>query len=490
MMVPKCFLSSSPPPSSRVRKGKDHRSGTPSSMQWRECEKEENVVKSTPLLVSTALSSAASTSIVIPTRTHRRALRQRQGRSDVTQCNCSRPEKMPYKHDPQALPPALGALLALTSIPPPSTRNGVERHRKCRRHDQKLSSAYVLQVGELSAGDSEAVTGFTSSSLEILFGAPDDAEVLAAPDSDLVRTSEETVRSSSSDSIPSLENDSESTASSYTPSTPGQGSRRVSVEKRRKTLSSPRAQECAHDHPLLTPIFEPDICWKGGSTDIGKARVTTPPRPPNSLFKSNLTASLRALKSAARSFSSFTAPVVPHYESLTRSMLAIQPHTTDDRRPLPACEPPGPVLRRYLNPIGASPAELHMHSCYFNGRRSDLPCKFSVQLQTYRRSTAASTKATSPPVFLSPYIDGREAGQGTAQAATAPEIRQREPRENSDFLRIIVLEMNMRREGKLPDNAKGKARLWLPPRAPGQRQSRHDGHVPNRWISRAPGLEA
>jgi len=58
--------------------------------------------------------------------------------------------------------------------------------------------------------------------------------------------------------------------------------------------------------------------------------------------------------------------------------------------------------------------------------------------------------------------------------------RQREPRENRDFLRVLVAEMNMRRAGKLADGkceggkgeagkgeggkrAGGKAALWLPP---------------------------
>jgi hypothetical protein len=41
--------------------------------------------------------------------------------------------------------------------------------------------------------------------------------------------------------------------------------------------------------------------------------------------------------------------------------------------------------------------------------------------------------------------------------------RQREPRENRDFLRVFVCEMNMRKSGKLSDEAVGHARLWLPP---------------------------
>lgn len=488
-MVPRCFLYSSPaPPSSRRRNGKDLRSGTLPLTQLREGEKEEGVVKSTPLSVST---NGSSRPIVIPTRSRSKALRQHHGPSAVTQCNSNPLETSPYKHDPEALPPALGTLLAVTSIPHPSQRSSVERHRKCRRRHQKQTPAQGLQVGELRAGNSGFATGFTSSSLEILLGAPDElGEAHAAPRSALMCTSEQTARSHSSDSIPSLENDNESTASSSTPSTPGPSSRRVSVEKRQRALSSPRAQECALDHPLLSSISEPDRWWSEFTdrTATLKALVTTPPVPPKSLLKSNLTAGLRVLKSAARSFSNFTAPVVQHDENLTRSMLVIQPHATDDRRPLPSGEPPDPVLRRYLNPVGASPAELHMHSCYFNSRhRSDLPCKFSVQLQTYRRSTAVPKKATSPPVFLSRYVAGPEAGQEAAQANTAPEIRQREPRENGDFLRVIVMEMNMRREGKLAENAKGKARLWLPPRAPCQRQSRHDGDVRKRWISQVPG---
>jgi hypothetical protein len=42
--------------------------------------------------------------------------------------------------------------------------------------------------------------------------------------------------------------------------------------------------------------------------------------------------------------------------------------------------------------------------------------------------------------------------------------RQREPRENSDWLRILVLEMNMRRSGKFSEEAVSHARVALPPR--------------------------
>ncbi|KAK3061131.1 hypothetical protein LTS18_006956, partial [Coniosporium uncinatum] len=68
----------------------------------------------------------------------------------------------------------------------------------------------------------------------------------------------------------------------------------------------------------------------------------------------------------------------------------------------------------------------------------------------------------------------------------------REPRENSDFLRVIVLEMNMRRSGKLDGKAGGRAKVWLPPRKMGggggggiggaQESGRRRGSVPRRWV--------
>lgn len=480
-MVPRCFLYSSPQPLPSGRRNRKHLpSVLPSLLQSRERMEEEDVVKSIAPSVSTVLSGAPSRPMAIPTRSHPKALRRHHGRTAFTQC-CSNPvEMIGRKHDPEALPPAVAALLAVTSIPPPIKPGSLGRHWQTDRRSQKQIAAYGSHVDELCARDSERMTGYTLSSLDLLLRPPDELEGGIASTS----TSEETARSLSSESIPSLENDDESTASSSAPSTPGRGSRKIGVEKRPRALSSPRAQDCALDHPLLSPISEPDTLWNGeftGRPDVSKPRLATSPVPPRSLFKSNLTASLRVLKSAARSFSNFTAPVVQQDGNLTRSTLAIQPHTTDDRRPIPSFEPPDPVLRRYLNPICASPAELHMASGYFVDSGSDIPCTFSIQLQTYRPSTAISKKATSPPVFLSPDLNVREPG------TPPPEARQREPRENSDFLRIVVMEMNMRRKGKLADDAKGKARLWLPPRPPCPRQSRLDSEVPNRWISVAPG---
>ena len=68
-----------------------------------------------------------------------------------------------------------------------------------------------------------------------------------------------------------------------------------------------------------------------------------------------------------------------------------------------------------------------------------------------------------------------EAGRALAGATG---VRQREVRENGDFLRVVVLEMNMRREGKLE---MGRAKIWLPPRQVSS-ASEEEGKVPKRWV--------
>lgn len=77
-------------------------------------------------------------------------------------------------------------------------------------------------------------------------------------------------------------------------------------------------------------------------------------------------------------------------------------------------------------------------------------------MQTYSTSLKPNPGAGS---------DGQDAS-GPAPHASSPAARPREVRENGDFLRVIVLEMNMRRRGKLSDTAHGKAKLILPPRQP------------------------
>lgn len=100
-----------------------------------------------------------------------------------------------------------------------------------------------------------------------------------------------------------------------------------------------------------------------------------------------------------------------------------------------------------------------------------------IQMQTYTRSRTAKkgNRRSMDP--------NSEAGR--ALNSSNPAVRQREPRENSDFLRVIVLEMNMRRGGKLDAKAQGRARIWLPPRKGGRDDDEialGAGRVPERWV--------
>jgi hypothetical protein len=129
--------------------------------------------------------------------------------------------------------------------------------------------------------------------------------------------------------------------------------------------------------------------------------------------------------------------------------------------------------RRYLNPIPLTfeeweaPFQQALHAPYLAEAVADAP---TIQMQTYsrgRRRGGGSKRGTPSP--------SSEAGR----ALLGPEsARQREVRENSDFLRVVVLEMNMRRQGKLET---GRAKIWLPPREVSPFSAK-TGKVPKRWV--------
>jgi hypothetical protein len=181
------------------------------------------------------------------------------------------------------------------------------------------------------------------------------------------------------------------------------------------------------------------------------------------------------MKSAAKSFSNFTAPSVPPDDLLTRSLLS--PLFASEMRPKDMEGLPSAALRRYLNPqpSATSPAELSMQlhsSLLLDDTDTDAPM---IQMQTYERRARSSSRRRKNDPFS-------EAGRALS---SQPAVRQREPRENSDFLRVIVLEMNMRRVGKLDAKAVGRARIWLPPRksTANSTPSSHRSQTPERWIS-------
>ncbi|KAI4134373.1 MAG: hypothetical protein LQ347_001574 [Umbilicaria vellea] len=415
---------------------------------------------------ATAPPTTSSQPVVIPTRTsglHRR----KQSVVSVSEW----PDKRVTAHNPDALPPAVAALLAVTSLP--SSKYG-PRQRRQRESAGRSPSRQVL-LGFDTDDIRLSLSSLSPRSWDVLLSPPQNLdEDKTSASSVTTREQILSVRSISIDSMPSLSSDLDSASSVSAPSTPV---RPLTNDRRQRGVSSPRPENCVLDHPLL-PTQECELSDKTIAADTKTldpdiAMAVTPTR---SSFKSNLTASLRVLRSAARSFSIFTARTPQRDDFLTRSILSISPRFTDERRPQASAEPPDPALRRYLNP-SIKPAELQI----FHGHgRSQKVCDeptASIQLQTYQRTSKPSKKASAPPVFLSCQYNNE-----TPVEMTSSSPRQREPRENCDFLRVIVLEMNMRRSGKMSESVPGKARLWLKPRQIERRQERDNHGIPQRWI--------
>ena len=282
-------------------------------------------------------------------------------------------------------------------------------------------------------------------------------------------------RSLSGDSMPSLDNDSESPESASHPSTPGnRASRR---DRRLTSLSASLVEECGLDHPLspsnnASKVNDTDTAPASIIDDLSP-NISMPVPPSRSSFKSNLTASLRVLKSAAQSFSNMA---VQRDEFLTRSILSISPQYTDERRPVLSEDIPDPALRRYLNPVMASPSELHFHCRHSTRHAGHDQCTISIQLQTVTRADPPGRNATSPRIFV-PNSSNVLGSVSTAHDPPHP----RQLRANSDFLRVIVLELNMRKAGKFNEGPQGRARYTLPARHPSKPEEMGPNGVPRRW---------
>ncbi|KAK7516283.1 hypothetical protein IWZ03DRAFT_312141 [Phyllosticta citriasiana] len=390
--------------------------------------------------------------------------------------------RKPTPHNPEAMPPAVAAILAVTSIPPPR-RHGSSRRR---RNDRPISIDELFEGWR--AEDKELSPGSFGSPLDILLERPDDCDtddsfsLGESISKGQESTSPRSVSSGSFASVPDLDED-RSVLSWSSPSTPRSSSLSRRERRKERPFSSPPKEECPH-HPLMhygfaeeelppLPVIEDKVERKKSSSSL------------RSTFTSNLTASFQVLKSAAKSFSNFTAPSVPPDDLLTRSILS--PRFTSEMRPKDFEGTPDPALRRYLNPststMPTSPTELtqQLHEALIHGLPVDEPSDAPmIQMQTYERRSRSQSRGRRGQSSA----DATEAGR----ALSPPGVRQREPRENSDFLRVIVLEMNMRRGGKLDSRAVGRARIWLPPRKTGARGTDVDdddadaGRVPLRWV--------
>ncbi|RVX75048.1 hypothetical protein B0A52_01325 [Exophiala mesophila] len=370
----------------------------------------------------------------------------------------------------------------------------------------------LLSEDFLSPSDGTLSASWSNPQFEGLFGNIDgfmDNQMIVG--SQGLDTGIMTTRSLSSESMPSLASpDDFSTSGLPSPAT----LKSPSDHKLRQMASS---EDCSSEHPLLQDPTDEDDEVAGTTTpELALSPLKHSNRKPFMQekrpisFKSSLTASLKALRSAAQTVSNIatTPPLIQPDEFLGASVFDFKPELTDDRRPPPSNAPPSAAMRRYLNPRSMiqpdSPAQLHFwldekpvpgapakadgkqkskakkkHPNQPSGTPRTKPPRNRiaqlppiVQLSTCIPSTVRTAHASSPPTWLDPdgtpsnkyraaqilaWTNGGEGGKLECQP------RPREPRDNRDFLRTYVCEANMRRCGKLKEEAVGHAKLWLPP---------------------------
>ncbi|KAK1242048.1 hypothetical protein MKX07_000034 [Trichoderma sp. CBMAI-0711] len=392
-----------------------------------------------------------------------------------------------HVRSPESLSPSVAALLAVTDIPRP------RRTQRKSRGTDKLLTADVIIADERSLSEKEFSWSLSRGSpMEVLMSPPDslDEEFLG---SDCGSVS--MARTLSVDSMPSL-GDSFSTECISSIDSPRSSSpqplHRRKASPIRSCLGPIRSPpDSIVEHPLSPEPQDEDGLDSLGLQSTGSDATTSyqfiPFKPLRAVFKSNLTASLRALRSAAKSFSNLNFPTIPPDDLITRSILTMDPKVpyADERRPPVTEEIPSAELRRYLNPTTRLSRETQ-------SRPLQQPGTFaaSIQMQTYKIQRSRPTDAAARNAYpsASPLSPSSAAGQPAPTPAQdsmppLPAMRQREMRENPDFIRIAVMEMLMRRRGKLDNSKPGRARWALPPRKTSTKPYAigPDG-VPERWV--------
>jgi hypothetical protein len=420
-------------------------------------------------------------------------------------------------HDPNSLPPAVAALLAMTTIPP----RRPQRRRKLAEQDQPVSIEDL--VSSWKSDDSLRTSSYGSPKLSMLLEDADDDDESVGQSRRPSGVDEEgyfNVRSSSSESMPSLEADDRSVLSFNSLATPDslRSRRSISTLRRDRLRSVPAVEECLLDHPLAPQSDEDEeedvlqFSLRSKPSKTRKAKST-------SSFKSNLTLSLQSLKNAAlnsisslRSSSSSnsnnsSSPLPPsrnpsssaHLDDMLWSHPFLFPRFSSEVRPASpehsqkstSSPKSSKSSSQYLNPMPLTfeeqdaPFQKALHEPYLLEASEDSDdAAPTIQMRTYNsRQQSRRGKGRRPVATVSPDPNS-EAGRALLGAPAADAPRTREVRENSDFLRIVVMEMNMRRLGKL--ESAGRARIWLPPReaSPGAGCSSSPSSklVPNRWV--------
>lgn len=386
--------------------------------------------------------------------------------------------------------PSVAALLAVTSIP---RQRGSLRRR--RRGDKVMTTTGIIDEQQVS--EKELSWSLGKETMDMLLSPPEEAMDDDLSISDCNIGSALSTRTLSVDSIPSLGDSfaTDAVSSLGTPLSRSSSLRGRRMSPTRRSLEpclSPPGEE--HDHPLarkpMVADREDEENSSQASADTESLSILQPFKPFKSAFKSNLTASLRALRSAAKSISTINFSSIPSDDFLTRSLLTMDANVpyADERRPPVMEDIPSAETRRYLNPTSSSRIETQLAVVPPAGTFSA-----SIQMQTYKvhRSKGSSSRSGYPRASLHASADdGMEEGDGEAKSELqvvncVPGMRQREVRENSDFIRIAVMEMAMRKRGKLDDARPGRARWTLPPRKTSTTTAYEIGPdgVPARWAS-------
>lgn len=477
MLQPRSFLfSRAPPPSSSASvesTGPRHERREAKSRP-EATSKETSTMSCTVSSIESPRATTASSPVVIPLRGQQKALRERPRphRSHGPRKTQRAEERQDGIHSPDAVPPSVAALLALTSIPPRKASS--LRRRNGAPH--RLTVDAILEHTEAAEKQLVLTLGKGKSPLDFLLSPPDEDLGVSLYGSGA--GSMLSIRTTSSESIFSLDGHSlsENSLSFDSVSTPGYGSRsRRPLPSRRV---SPSRLASPDSHPLSETEGEAeelDFTVFQRPATLAEKKHGAEPWPRKSALKSNLTASIRALRCAARSLSNLKAPMMMPDNPLPPSMISIDSQVPFgvERVPPRLEDTPTPALRRYLNPTTNAPMEARVPKS-FTQTMGSTTCTASIQLQTYKVSPSAGTSSrhASRP-------GAAEAAPVTAEPVVA---RQRDMRENSDFIRIAVMEMLMRKKGKLDHQKPGRARWALPPRKPPTRpyEISEDG-VPVRW---------
>lgn len=404
------------------------------------------------------------------------------------------------KHDPNAMPPSVAALLAMTSIPRQASYSTSPKTSSIPR---RYSSQQLMNEWKQGDALDDFSTG-TSPNMRTLLTSPDRKDSLSRSSSEDTIEGLSLQRSLSIESLPSLTTDERSPASSSLGWSLRDMSRKSNRQRHFSLSTSVRSDL---EHPLSDKEAEGDEDEDIDTFSDDVSSVSTRSHTPRASierkqtsFKSNLTASLSALRSSWKTLSNFaTTPYTLPEDHLVRGLFDESRVIQREMRPRPSDGPPSAELRRYLNPsaYNASPhSDFHYHGSHIEHTdydQADSPLLLADALSEgsiiplQERASVHETPLDSTD--LPPNIDTQtEAGRAMALQDQSQQYR-RELRENSEWLRICVLETNMRRAGKI--EGPGHAKIWLPAREVTQNNHLsahpHDpssgSGVPRRWVA-------